>query len=148
MNINPVSFKGITRIRGNNPMASADRISDVIKNDDAQTSAESAIGKYINLDEAQNQATVVTFDKYKTAYVVTGEECKQLKELYDDMAFHVENAAKIHGRGSDFAKRVQESELDRYIDLSKMIVMGNEDATLFVNYDHLTNNIATIDYIV
>ena len=149
MNINPISFKGITKIIGTRPLASADRISDIIKhNEKGETKTEQKIARYFSSKETQGSATSVTFNNGKTAYVVTGSEYEQLKDLYDDMAYNVSVASAIYGKGSDMVKLVTESEMDRYIDLAKSIVVNQEDATFRVGYDDLTNNINSLDLIL
>ena len=146
MNINPISFKGVTRIVGKRALASAERISDIIRhNEKGNTQAEEKIAKRFN-SEQTSQATAISFNQGRTAYVVTGDEYMQLKKLYDDMAMQVEVASDAYGYGSEMTKLVIDSEMERYLDLAKMIVLDREGSSLMVKYDDTSNNIISLDY--
>ena len=149
MNINPISFKGVTKITGNRPLASANRISDIINhNENCKTETEKKIAKRFSCKETRCEATSITFNQGKSAYVVTGKECQQLKELSNYMDSYVETASKVYGKGSDMAKIIAECEMDRFYDLAKIIVIDQEDATLDINYDDSTNKINSLNLIL
>ena len=112
------------------------------------TNATLSERKVFNALKTQNQATSITFNNGKTAYVVTGDEYKQIESLYDDMASSVDIASNTYGKGNPMVKLVMESEMDRFTDLAKMIVVRQEDSTFEVSYDDLTNRITSIDLIM
>lgn len=149
MNVTSINFKGITKIIGNRPIASADRISDIIRHSEkSETKAERILAMRYPSEETQDLAISLSFNQGKTAYVVTGKEYKQLSELYDDVASNIEIAINHYGHGSEMVKLVLESEMNRYADLSKMIVMNQEDSTLRVDYDDSSNKITSLDLIL
>lgn len=148
MNISPISFKGVTKIVGFRPQACADRICDLINhNEQGENRAEQKITKYFNSRNTDNKATNISFNKGACSYVVTGEHYDALSELYDDMAQQVEIASQTYGCGSEMVKLVIESELDRYNDLAKLVVLNNVQGTLRVGLNDTTNHINSVDLI-
>lgn len=149
MRIVPISFKGVTKIVGQRPQACADRVVNIVCHpDEARNDVEKELASRFPSSETQNLANSVSFDAGKTVYLVTGEDYKKIKKLYDDMAKHVADATDIHGMGSQMVSLVKDSELDRFNDLAKMAVLNNEDATLNLSYDDLSNKITKVDVIL
>lgn len=148
MNISPISFKGVTKIVGFRTQACADRICDLINHQErGENRAEQKIAKFFNSRKTENKATSLTFNQGKSSYVVTGEHYDDLKDLYEDMAQQVKIAREVYGEGSDMVKLVQESEMDRYMDLAKLVILDDVDGVLRVGMSDKTNHINAVDLI-
>lgn len=146
MNINPISFQGITKITGNNPFLSANKITRNIRtNNNGNTQAENKIAKQFDVKETKGLATSVTLDYGKNAYVLTGEEYEQFTALQNDFLQRSLLALDKYGKGSFKAKILIESEQDRYMDLAKMLILDRQDSTLNTEYDILTDTITSLD---
>lgn len=122
MNINPISFGKIIKITGNNPIAAAKKIA-----------------------SKSDEATPVTFDSNKSAYIATGDDYKVIDIYCKDMIKRIETAAEEHSACSNITQIVTDIEFDRFLDLSKMHIMDNQDLTVDTVYDENKNEIVSFN---
>lgn len=120
MNINPISFGKIIKVTGNNPLAVAQKIS----------------------SKNQNSASFTT-NGNKSAYIVTDKDYVEINSYYKDMMYRIKYTAN---RGSEEASKIAtEIEFDRFLDKTKMQVLGREDMTIDAYYDEDSDKILSFE---